>query len=62
VTAKGLGNLRLVVTEGNFLLLKRFGWQAVRPLLDDATRGRADLLVHLTATLGRPEGPTFTTA
>jgi pantothenate kinase len=91
----------LVVTEGNYLLLNRFGWQAVRPLLDevwfldidpevrsnrlvlrrqsfghsvvdaqqwvrdvdtrnaeviDTTRGRADLLVHLTTTLGSAAG------
>jgi pantothenate kinase len=91
----------LVVTEGNYLLLNRFGWHAVRPLLDevwfldidpglrsnrlvlrrqrfghsvadaqqwvrdvdarnaeviDATRGRADLLVHLTTTLGSTPG------
>lgn len=97
----------LVVTEGNYLLLDRSGWQAVRPLLDevwfldidpelrsnrlvlrrqgfghsaadarqwvrdvdtrnaeviDATRGRADLLVHLTTTLGSPAGSTFGTA
>ena len=52
----------LVVTEGNYLLLERFGWQAVRPLLDDATRGRANLLVHLATTLGSPSGSATTTA
>ena len=96
-----------MVTEGNYLLLDRFGWQAVRPLLDevwfldidpelrshrlvlrrqsfghsvadaqqwvrdvdarnaeviDATRGRADLLVHLTTTLGSPAGSALGTA
>jgi pantothenate kinase len=88
----------LVVTEGNYLLLDRLGWEGVRPLLDEvwfldidterrsqrlilrrqsfghsvadaeqwvrdvdgrnaevieATRGRADLIVHLTTPLGR---------
>ncbi len=97
----------LVVTEGNYLLLDRFGWETVRPLLDevwfldidpelrsnrlvlrrqsfghsladaqqwvrdvdtrnaeviDATRGRADLLVYLTTTLGSPAGSTLGTA
>jgi hypothetical protein len=93
----------LVVKEDNDLLLDRFGWRAVRPLLDevwffiqdidleprssrlvlqrqsfgqsvadpqqwvcdvdarnaeviDANRGRADILVHLAATLGNLTG------
>lgn len=97
----------LVVTEANSLLLDRFGWRAVRPLLDEvpfldiapelrsshlvlrrqsfghsvadaqqrvrdvdarnaevigATRGRADLLVDLTTTLGSPTGSVVRTA
>ncbi len=97
----------LVVTEATYLLLDRFGWLAVRPLLDevsfldidpelrsrrlvlrrqscghsvadarqgvrdvdarnaeviDAARGRAELHVHLAATLGSPTGSAFTTA
>ncbi len=52
----------LVVTEGKYLLLDLFGWQAVRPLLDDATCRHANLLVHLATTLGSPTGSATTTA